>query len=260
MSILDEIFARKREEVEEAQRSIPEAVLMESCGAAPLTRGFRKALTQRSTPLALIAEIKKASPSQGVIRGDFDAAEISKTYQRAGAHCLSVLTDVQYFQGSPANLVSVREASTLPILRKDFIYHPYQVYEARSWGADAILLIVAGLSKDQLVELAGTARSVELDVLVEVHDEHEAQIALDAKADLIGINNRDLRTFKTSMATTERLAPMLLRHATVVSESAISNHADVEKLIEWGADAALIGTTFCAAPDIEAKVREVMGW
>lgn len=260
MSVLDRIFAEKRLEVEARQAQVPLADLRARAVEIPVSeRGFRQALVE-ADGVALIAEVKKASPSQGLIRPDFDPAEIAAAYARAGATALSVLTDGPNFQGDARYIGVAKAASGLPALRKDFIYHPYQVWEARLWGADAILLIVASLSDGQIEELHGLAQGIGLDVLVEVHDEAEAERALRLQCPLIGVNNRDLRTFKTELETSERILPILAPHATAVSESAIETHADVLRMQAAGARAVLIGTTFCASPNIEPKVREVMGW
>lgn len=208
--------------------------------------------------LALIAEVKKASPSRGLIRPDFDAAEVAAAYARAGAQALSVLTDETYFQGSAENLVRAREAGGLPCLRKDFINDPYQIYEARAWGADAILLIVAGLDDASLADLHRLAVELGMDVLVEVHTDEETDRALALGAPLIGVNNRDLTDFRTTLGTSDRLLPRISPHAFAVSESALESRADLDRVHAAGAGAVLIGTAFCAAPDIEAKVREVM--
>lgn len=259
MTILDRIFARKEEELELAISLASREEMKERAADAPAPRGFLRALQESARRPALIAEVKKASPSEGVIREDFDPAEIARAYQRAGAACLSVLTDVDFFQGSTANLIACRMAVDLPILRKDFTIDEYQIYEARSIGADAILLICAMIDPSRLADLHGTARSIGLDVLVEVHNAEEAAEAVAMGADLIGVNNRDLSTFTTDLATTEKLAYLVTPSAFLVSESALKTQADVIRASEAGAGAVLIGTTFCAAPDVEAKVREVMG-
>ncbi len=212
-----------------------------------------------SSKPALIAEVKKGSPSQGEIRADFDPVAIAQSYERAGAACLSVLTDVQYFQGSPTYLREVRAAVGLPLLRKDFVFDPYQLDEARAWGADCVLLIVAGLERGLLTDLYHEAKHRLLDVLVEVHDEAETEFAVEMGADMIGINNRDLGTFETDLSTTLRLIRLIPEGVLKVSESALSTSEDVRKVHEMGADAVLIGTAFCASEDIEGKVREVMG-
>jgi indole-3-glycerol phosphate synthase len=260
VNALARIFDVKRVEVEEAKRTVPLSEVMEQAKAAGPTRGFKKALEKELPRMGLIAEVKKASPSQGLIRSDFDPAEIALSYERAGAHALSVLTDEKHFQGSKGNLKLARAATALPALRKDFLYDPYQVYEARAWGADAILLIVASLEPAQITELRGLARELGMDSLVEVHTEDEAQIAIELGCDLIGVNNRDLATFKTDLNASDRILPMISSDAFAISESGLETLEDIVRVQDEGARAVLIGTTFCAAPDIEAKVEEVMGW
>lgn len=257
---LAEILAHKREEVASAKVALSAEDLRAQVRDCPPTRGFRLALERDPRSLALIAEVKKASPSQGVIRPEFNPVAIALEYQRAGVTCLSVLTDQRFFQGSPDALRQVRAAVDLPILRKDFTVDAYQVFEARLWGADAILLIVAALTDDELRRLSDEARSLDLDVLVEVHDDAETDRAMALGANLIGVNNRNLATFQTDLATSERLLPRIAPHALAVSESALATPADLSRVAAAGARAVLIGTTFCASPDIEMKVREVMGW
>lgn len=257
--MLSRIFDTKHAEVEAAKANMSLDDLRAQVHDSPRPRGFLGAL-KRADGVALIAEVKMASPSQGVIRPEFDAAEIAGTYESAGAHALSVLTDREYFRGSPLNLKAARRACLLPVLRKDFIDDPYQVYEARSWGADAILLIVAALEQSQLVELHGLATELGMDVLVEVHTLDEAHRALDGKFPLVGVNNRDLSNFVTDLTFSEALVPQLCRHAYTVSESGLNCRADIDRVAAAGARAVLIGTTFCAAEDIGAKVREVMHW
>jgi len=218
---------------------------------------------ESSRPLSLIAEVKKASPSKGLIRPDFDPVQVACAYKEAGAQCLSVLTDRDYFQGAPEYLTAAKKASGLPCLRKDFVCDPYQIYEAKAWGADCILLIVASLSKGELADLSAVARELGLDVLVEVHDEGEAETAIEIASDLVGVNNRNLRDFTTSLSVSERVMPILrsgLPEAVLVSESALETQADLLRVEKAGARAVLIGTTFCASLDIAAKVREVMAW
>jgi indole-3-glycerol phosphate synthase len=257
--MLTRIYEQKRLEVEHSKGLVSEGTLREMAREVEPPRGFRRAL--ESTPgLALIAEVKKASPSRGVIREDFDPQEIAKAYERAGAHCLSVLTDMPYFQGSPANLAICRSATKLPCLRKDFIFDGYQVAESRAWGADAILLIVAMLEDAAIRELHAQAVHLGMDVLVEVHTVPEAERALALGADLIGVNNRDLADFGTSLGPSETILPLLSGRCVPVSESALESRADLDAVESSGAKAVLIGTTFCSAPDIEAKVKEVMGW
>lgn len=260
MSALARIFDIKREEVEDAKRALPLEALQARASDAMPVRGFKDALKSAAPRMGLIAEVKKASPSKGLIRADFDPAEIAKAYERAGAHALSVLTDEKHFQGSAESLIRAKCATDLPVLRKDFIFDPYQVYEARAWGADAILLIVAALESEQITELRSLAKQLGMDVLVEVHSEDEAQIAIELGCDLIGVNNRDLATFKTDLATSDRILPMISSEAFAVSESALETQDDISRVQRAGAKAVLIGTTFCAATDVESKVREVMGW
>ena len=259
MNVLERIYAQKREEVLLAEEALPKCELENIIGSSSPPRGFRAAL-QSASGLGLIAEVKKASPSRGVIREDFDPVQIAKEYEQAGAHCLSILTDKPNFQGSPEYLRACREATHLPCLRKDFIFDEYQVLESRAWGADAILLIIAMLDTSQTKELHAQAMGLGMDVLVEVHTENEANIALAIGADLIGVNNRDLRDLKTDIAVSLRLLPLLKGKCLAVSESALANRQDLDRLEAAGANAVLIGTTFCAAPDINQKVREVMGW
>ncbi len=258
MSILDRIFARKAEEVADAKKRVSSSAMRALAERAGPTRGFRKALEDYHG-LGLIAEVKKASPSKGVIRANFDPSAIAKSYEQAGAQALSVLTDVDYFQGSLENLSIARGETALPCLRKDFINDEYQVYEARAWGADAILLIAASLEDVQLRALYDLAKDLKMDVLVEVHTSGETDRALQAGCDLIGVNNRNLADFTTSLTLSEVLIPQIGLHALAVSESALETHDDIERVHAAGAKAVLIGTTFCASPDIAAKVREVMG-
>ena len=260
MSVLDKIFERKAIEVSEAKSRIPLGDLKAMVGESEPTRGFRTSLANKEG-LALIAEVKKASPSQGLIRPNFDPVEVAKAYERAGAQALSVLTDEHYFQGSPENLRLARLHTKLPCLRKDFINDPYQVYEARAWGADAVLLIVAALSKQQIIDLHGLINSLGMDALVEVHSEEECEVAVGLRCPLIGVNNRDLSNFKTSLTISERLLPAVVASgALAVSESALETRQDLDHVQKAGASAVLIGTTFCSAPNIEEKVKEVMHW
>jgi indole-3-glycerol phosphate synthase len=260
MSALTRIFDVKREEVASAKSRISLVDIAAMARDAEPTRGFRSALSQADKPVALIAEIKKASPSKGLIREDFDAEEIARVYERAGAHALSVLTDEPHFQGSAENLQRARSATKLPVLRKDFIYDRYQVYESRAIGADAILLIVAALESLEIMHLKSLATELGMDSLIEVHTESEAQIAMELGCYMIGVNNRNLGTFKTDLAVSDAILPMLTPPALAISESAIETHEDVDRVHRKGARAVLIGTAFCAAPDIGAKVHEVMGW
>ncbi|RYG25902.1 indole-3-glycerol phosphate synthase TrpC [bacterium] len=260
MSVLDRIFARKGNEVAEAKTQVSETDLRAQVADSGPTRGFAQALVNAPQRVALIAEVKKASPSKGIIRRDFDAVDVATAYERSGAHCLSVLTDVAGFQGSEENLRRARAATALPSLRKDFLYDPYQVWEARAWGADAILLIATSLETSQIVDLMGLAQSLGMDALVEVHDEADVERALAAKATLVGVNNRNLADFTTDLSATEHLLPLFPEDTIKVSESALETQTDIERVHRAGARAVLIGTTFCAAPDVESKVREVMAW
>lgn len=259
MSVLDQILAVKRDEVQRARSQTSEASLLSRATEVESPRGFLAALIKAEKP-GLIAEVKKASPSQGVIRPNFDPELIADAYREAGATALSVLTDEVFFQGHSSYIEKARRVSGLPALRKDFMLDPYQVVEARAWGADAILLIVAALERNLLEEMLHAATDLGMDALVEIHDERESDIALEAGATLIGINNRNLADFKTDLETTERLCPRLGNHAFIVSESALERNEDVERVAKAGASAVLIGTTFCKSPDIASKVREVMGW
>ena len=261
MTILDKIFATKREEVAAAKSVLTLADLkaqLADLESRVSGKSFKESLQRPDGSTALIAEVKKGSPSAGIIREDFDPVAIAKTYEQSGADALSVLTDVAYFQGSPEYLRAIRKVVNIPLLRKDFIYDPYQIYEAKVWGADAILLIVAGLQPEDLAELYQHAREIDLDVLVEVHDEAELDIALQIHPDIIGVNNRDLRTFETSMKVSQHLIPKFRDQAIAVSESALESHDDVTKAAEAGASAVLIGTAFTRELDIASKVREVM--
>ena len=297
MSLLDRIFEAKRAEVREARAKVSEKELQARVADQEPVRGFLQALRgenqergervrgkggnaagQDETPLdagsgrplyplpitlypslALIAEVKKASPSQGLIRPDFDPTAVALAYERAGATCLSVLTDGPNFQGSLENLSICRNATKLPCLRKDFLFDPYQVVEARAWGADAILLIAAMLSRVQIEDLTRIAVDLQMDILFEVHTEAEVDLANELGINLVGVNNRDLSTFKTNLSTSVNLIPKL-KAKVKVSESALETRADLGKVHAAGATAVLIGTTFCKAPDIESKVGEVMGW
>jgi indole-3-glycerol phosphate synthase len=255
--ILDDILAHKRTEVTAARRAVSESALRESPHWAAPRRGFRDALAAAS-PLGVIAEIKRASPSRGLIRADFDPPAHARSYAAAGATCLSVLTDVRFFQGAPDHLVAAREAVSLPLLRKDFLVDPYQVAEARAWGADAVLVIVAAGTPALRQELRAAAAEQGLDVLVEVHDETELDWAVGVGATLIGVNNRDLTTFVTQLATTERLAARVPPGTLVVAESGIHTAADVARMTAAGARAILVGEAFMAAPDPGVALRELV--
>ncbi|MBX3691115.1 indole-3-glycerol phosphate synthase TrpC [Dokdonella sp.] len=249
--ILSRILARKAEEVAARQARQPLAELIARCRDLPDTRGFAAAIEAaiESGRAAVIAEIKRASPSKGVIRADFDPAAIAASYARAGATCLSVLTDADFFQGHEDCLVQARGACALPVLRKDFTIDPYQVYEARLIGADAILLIVAALDDAALLELALLAAELDLDVLVEAHDGDELERALALPVPLIGVNNRDLRTFEVSLDTSIGLRARVDDGRVFVTESGITTAGDVARLRAAGIDAFLVGETFMRAAD-----------
>jgi indole-3-glycerol phosphate synthase len=257
--ILQKILARKAEEIAEraARTSLDE--LAARCADAPVTRGFADAIEARIArgDAAVIAEVKKASPSRGVIRADFDPAPIARSYEAGGAACLSVLTDVDFFQGVDAYLQQARAACALPVLRKDFTIDPYQVYEARALGADCILLIVAALDDAALLELSLLAADLDLDVLVEVHDGEELERALDVPSRLIGINNRNLRNFDVSLGTTLALRNRVPADRILVTESGIATRADVAKMRDAGVHAFLVGETFMRAADPGAALREL---
>jgi indole-3-glycerol phosphate synthase len=257
--ILQRILARKAEEIAERSARVPLAELAARVADQPPTRGFAAAIEAKLEAglSAVIAEVKKASPSRGVIRADFDPAAIAASYAAGGAACLSVLTDADFFQGSEAYLQQARAACALPVLRKDFTIDAYQVYEARAIGADAILLIVAALDDAALLELALLAAELDLDVLVEVHDEEELERALDVPAPLVGINNRNLRTFETSLDTTLRLRARVDDGRVLVTESGIHAPADVARMREAGVDAFLVGEAFMRAPDPGAELARL---
>ena len=259
--ILQRILTRKAEEVRERAARQPLAELVAVCADLPQTRGFAAAIETRIAGghAAVIAEVKKASPSKGVIRPDFDPAAISRSYAAGGATCLSVLTDVDFFQGSDACLEQARAACALPVLRKDFVIDPYQVYEARVLGADCILLIVAALDDGALLELSLLAAELDLDVLVEVHDAEELERALDVPAPLIGVNNRDLRSFETSLQTTLDLRTLAPADVLLVSESGIHTADDVARLRAAGVHAFLVGEAFMRALDPGAELQRLFG-
>ena len=254
--ILARILERKREEVAEGARTTPLAEMRRRAADAPPPRGFRKALEARTGAgrAAVIAEIKRASPSRGIIRRDFDPPRIAAGYERGGAAALSVLTDRDFFQGAPEHLRSARAATRLPVLRKDFLVDPWQLHETRAMGADCALLIVAALEDTALRDLAALAAELGLDTLVEVHDEAELERALRIPAPVIGINNRDLHTFETRLETTERLAPPIPPDRLTVTESGIATHEDVARLRAQGVHAFLVGEAFMSAPDPGARL------
>lgn len=260
--ILNRILETKRAEVAAAIAAKPLAQLREEAHAASAPRDFAGSIHARITAdkAAVIAEIKKASPSKGVIREDFRPAEIARSYERGGAACLSVLTDAPYFQGHEDYLVEARSACALPVLRKDFMVDPWQCLEARAIGADAILVIVAALEDSTMAEIEAAAREHGMDVLVEVHDEAELERAARVlKSRLIGVNNRDLKTFTTSLAVTERLAPLMPEGTLIVGESGINSHADCQRLEGAGVRTFLVGESLMRADDIASATRALLG-
>ena len=256
--ILDTIIAHKQKELQIEAEQVPLATLKSKLANLPPTKDFRAAIAQ-SGNINLIAEVKKKSPSKGIIREDFDPIQIAETYAENGAAAISVLTDVRFFDGRLDYLSSIRQVVDVPLLRKDFTIDPYHIYQARVAGADAILLIVAALTKDQLREFMDIAASLSLASLVEVHTDTELEIALDVGAEIIGINNRDLRTFHTDLATTFSLQEFLPTGKVVVSESGIYTRADVESLREAGVNAILVGESLMRSPDIGEQVRKLIG-
>jgi len=264
-TILDKIVATKRIEVAERKQSAPIAQLREAIAAMGRPRNFFQAITRDSAkPLNLIAEVKKASPSAGVIRADFDPVKIALAYEAGGADCLSVLTDEQYFQGNLRYIQAIRDVVKLPVLRKDFIIDPYQVYESRAAGADAILLIAECLETSELIDLQILATELHLTCLIEVHDLDNFMRVRDRvigfphrSYSLLGINNRDLRTFKVDLGNTLRMAELVDDRGILVSESGIHTHADIKKLAAAGVRAVLVGESLMRSDDIAAKVREL---
>jgi len=261
MTILDKISAYKRQEIAAAKAGMPLADMEDAARDAPRVRPFGEtvAACAEEGRYALIAEVKKASPSRGLIREDFDPASLALAYASGGAACLSVLTDGPSFQGDPQHLLDARQVCALPVLRKDFMLDPYQIPQSRAMGADCILIIMAAVDDFLAMELAGAANDWGMDVLAEVHNEEELDRALSLPTSLIGINNRNLKTFETSIGVTERLMPLVPRGRLAVSESGIFTHADIVRLAAAGAHAFLVGESLMRQADVAGATRQLLG-
>jgi len=253
--MLNKIIAQKRDEIKQCKQDMPLSALKERIEQRKAPLDFAKAL--RRSGLNLIAEVKGASPSRGILVKDFHPVPLAKTYEKGRAAAISVLTEQNYFGGSLDYLAAIREAVGIPLLRKDFIFEPYQIYESAAFGADALLLIAAILNQEQLEELLALSHSLNMKCLVEIHNATEAGRAVSSGAEIIGINNRDLRTFEIDIQTTRRLRPLIPRQQIVVSESGIKDRNDLKKLKGWGINAVLIGEALVTAPDIPAKLRDL---
>jgi indole-3-glycerol phosphate synthase len=254
--MLDRIIAQKREEVKQRKMVATMAYLQERIGRQKPAVDF--ALALKGDHIRLIAEVKQASPSRGILTSNFSPTKLARTYAEGGAAAISVLTEANYFGGSIEHLAAIKEAVGLPLLRKDFIFDPYQVYESRAYGADALLLIATILSPGQLKELISLSHSVGLKCLVEVHNEGEVERAVLSAAEIIGVNNRDLNTFAVDINTTRRLRPLVPKEKITVSESGIKNRRDIEKLRKWRVDAVLVGEALVTASDVPAKMKELL--
>jgi indole-3-glycerol phosphate synthase len=258
--ILSRILTQKKKEIEQAKAGLSQEEIIEKTASLPPRRGLKLAISQVHQ-ISLIAEIKKASPSKGVIREDFNPSRIAQLYQSNGARAISVLTDEQFFKGALEHLNRVREVINLPVLRKDFIIDEYQIYQSLLAGADAVVLIAAILSKQELARFLSVASGLGIDVIVEVHSEEDVEKISQIDPPIIGINNRDLSSFEVNLQTTERLIRLISRQGKIiVSESGIKTHQDIMRLKSLGVNAVLIGEVFMESEDISAKVKEVMGY
>ena len=259
-NFLDEIISYKKKEIIEAKKKCSIDTLKRRISSSPSVRNIESALTSPSPPIKIIAEVKKASPSKGIIREDFDPVEIAKTYEANGASAISVLTEEKFFYGSLDYLKKIRGVTAIPLLCKDFIFDEYQIYQARVFGADAFLLIAAILDDSKLKDLLKTGRMLEMQAIVEVHNLEELKMVLQTEAEIVGINNRDLKTFKTDISTTERLIKEIPQDKIVVSESGINTAEDISRLRECGADAFLIGESLMREKDIAKKLIEFLSF
>jgi indole-3-glycerol phosphate synthase len=255
--MLDKIIAQKRQEIEQRKKESTINYLQQRIAQQKPTLDL--ALALKGDHIRLIAEVKQASPSRGMLIPNFNPIELAQTYAEGSAAAISVLTEENYFMGSIEHLAEIKEVVGLPLLRKDFIFDPYQVYESRAYGADALLLIAAILNQEQLKELVSLSDSLGLRCLVEVHNKGEVERAILSEAEIIGINNRDLNTFTIDITTTRRLRPLIPQERIVVSESGIKSKRDIEKLGKWGVDAVLVGEALVTASDIPTKMKELIG-
>jgi indole-3-glycerol phosphate synthase len=255
--MLNKIVAQKKEELAQRKRAAPASYLQERIACQKPVLDL--ALALKGDHIRLVAEVKRASPSRGILSSNFNPVELARAYAEGGAAAISVLTEANYFMGSNEHMAAIKEVVRLPLLRKDFIFDPYQVYESRAYGADALLLIAAILDQRQLQDILSLSHSLGLRCLVEVHNEDEVERAVLSETEIIGINNRDLNTFVVDIATTRRLRPLIPKKKIVVSESGIKSRKDMEKLEKWGVDAVLVGEALVTAGDVLAKIKELLG-